>query len=319
MAFIYKVFTLIFFNIIYLLHVLITTEEGVIMKNLITTLSILIIIKAFLFAAPSPALAQLEILSTGRLKLDSHAGFGTNPNSYTWLYVRCTEANDCAEDYFEEEDAIAVRTHAADSYENYGLLTSSFYGFLNYGVNATAWWGERNYGVFTRASQGSVLNRAIHAWSPNDPGKNYAGFFSGDVEVTGSFSSSSDERLKKNLQFLDGANSLSRLAQLEPRNYEFLSEQELIQQGLPLLSFPEGTRMGLLAQNVEQIFPELVTDVVHVLDYNIDADWDERQNGETMIIKSVDYISLIPVLISAIQEQQAEIEELKSRLDQGGL
>ena len=53
--------------------------------------------------------------------------------------------------------------------------------------------------------------------------------------------------------------------------------------------------IGLLAQDVEKVLPNLVfTD----------------NEGK----KLVDYISLIPILIKAIDEQQKEINELKSRL-----
>ena len=53
--------------------------------------------------------------------------------------------------------------------------------------------------------------------------------------------------------------------------------------------------IGLLAQDVEKVLPNLVfTD----------------NEGK----KLVDYISLIPILIKAIEEQQQEINELKSRL-----
>lgn len=55
-------------------------------------------------------------------------------------------------------------------------------------------------------------------------------------------------------------------------------------------------QMGLIAQELLDVYPSLVHD---------------KGNGEL----AVDYISLIPVLISAIQEQQAEMEKLKSKIE----
>jgi Tfp pilus assembly protein PilN len=52
-------------------------------------------------------------------------------------------------------------------------------------------------------------------------------------------------------------------------------------------------KIGLLAQDIEKVFPELVT--------------------ETNDIKSVNYQGLIPVLINAMKEQQSEIDELKEK------
>jgi hypothetical protein len=56
--------------------------------------------------------------------------------------------------------------------------------------------------------------------------------------------------------------------------------------------------LGLIAQEVEAVFPEIVSES------SIDG------------MKGVKYTELIPVLIKAIQEQQTQIEELKSRVDQ---
>lgn len=52
----------------------------------------------------------------------------------------------------------------------------------------------------------------------------------------------------------------------------------------------------LIAQDVQEIFPNLV-----LADENSDL--------------SLNYISLIPMLIKAIQEQQAEIEKLKLEIE----
>ena len=55
----------------------------------------------------------------------------------------------------------------------------------------------------------------------------------------------------------------------------------------------EKQKIGLLAQDIEKVFPELVTE----------------SNG----IKSVNYQGLVPVLINALKEQQSEIEILKQQ------
>ena len=52
-------------------------------------------------------------------------------------------------------------------------------------------------------------------------------------------------------------------------------------------------KIGLLAKDIEKVFPELVS--------------------EMNDIKSVNYQGLVPVLINAIKEQQHEIERLKKQ------
>ena len=54
-------------------------------------------------------------------------------------------------------------------------------------------------------------------------------------------------------------------------------------------------QVGVIAQEVEKVLPEAVT---------------TRENG----YKAVDYQKLIPLLIEAIKELSAEVEQLKSKL-----
>ena len=55
----------------------------------------------------------------------------------------------------------------------------------------------------------------------------------------------------------------------------------------------EKQKIGLLAQDIEKVFPELVS--------------------ESHGVKSVNYQGLVPVLINALKEQQNEIDILKQQ------
>jgi len=83
--------------------------------------------------------------------------------------------------------------------------------------------------------------------------------------------------------------------QLNPVTNNFGSDE------FPDLKLSEGQRWGLIAQEVEAILPNLVLEngsAVH-------------KNGEEMNIKSLNYIDLIPMMIKAIQEQDAKIQASK--------
>jgi hypothetical protein len=88
-------------------------------------------------------------------------------------------------------------------------------------------------------------------------------------------------RLKKNIQALSPLNSLDKIMQLKPVFYTLKSNQE------------DG--LGVIAQDLEKIYPELVT------------------KGEGM--KAVNYIGLIAPLISAVQELKIENTNLQRKLD----
>lgn len=99
---------------------------------------------------------------------------------------------------------------------------------------------------------------------------------------------SSDERIKKNITTID--NALSKVLQMNGVYYEFNNENELG------VNVPSGnTRIGLIAQQVESILPEAV--------------FTSSKEDEP---KSIDYNGMIGLLINAIQEQDAKIEELKA-------
>ncbi|MBC7529474.1 MAG: tail fiber domain-containing protein, partial [Chthonomonadaceae bacterium] len=107
----------------------------------------------------------------------------------------------------------------------------------------------------------------------------------GTIRVAGTLYAS-DRRYKKNIEPLE--NSLDALLNLRGVTYEWNREQWKDR------NFSAGKQIGLIAQEVEAIFPELVKS---------DADG----------YKSVNYVSLVPVTIEAIKAQQKEIEALKTK------
>jgi len=96
--------------------------------------------------------------------------------------------------------------------------------------------------------------------------------------------SASDIRLKDIEKPID--NAVQSLQGLQTIYYSWKASQD------------KKLHLGLIAQEVEAVFPEIVSE----------SSIDE--------MKGVNYMGLIPVLIKAIQEQQTQIEELKSRVDQ---
>ena len=103
--------------------------------------------------------------------------------------------------------------------------------------------------------------------------------FDGTTTIAGDLNINSDARLKANILSL-GA-TLSKLLQIDGKTYTMKKDSN------------DKKKIGLLAQDIEKVFPELVT--------------------ETNDIKSVNYQGLIPVLINAMKEQQSEIDELKEK------
>ena len=98
----------------------------------------------------------------------------------------------------------------------------------------------------------------------------------------------SDKRLKSNIMTMTDF-GLATITGLRPVTYEATPES------LPRIG--AGTHVGLVAQEVEAIFP-----------YAVSADQDEQKT------LTIDYIKLVPVMINAFKELSAENTALKTQL-----
>lgn len=113
---------------------------------------------------------------------------------------------------------------------------------------------------------------------------------SGDVDVVGNLTAlnvaaPSDERYKKNIQPISTV--LPLLMQIGAYHYDWRVED------FPDKRFTHDRQMGFIAQELERSFPELVL---------------TNKDG----YKSVDYSRITPILVEAIKEQQAQIDQLSA-------
>jgi hypothetical protein len=119
--------------------------------------------------------------------------------------------------------------------------------------------------------------------------------------------STSDERFKKNIKDLEGKEMIAKLMNINGKKYEFKNSFELEKlfvngevssfEDDEIPSFPGGTYYGLISQQVEKEFPELV------------------KTDSITQIKAINYDGMIPILLEAIKEQQKTIEKLANDLN----
>lgn len=227
------------------------------------------------------------------------------PTSGTWGYGLVTSvASGTTDKRVVGLYASGLRgSSAGNSGRSFGV-----YGKAGY---ATSGW---NYGVFGYI-EGSRNGAAIFGAIPGKYEVNvngmWAGYFRGNVKmendltVVGVFHNS-DMALKKNVKQLEKG-QVEKLKKLSGIKYNLKHQSELSEimtqmadTGSVDMQFSSKTDekyqkayVGLSAQEVQKLYPELVK---------------TEQDGYL----SVNYIGLIPVLLEAIKEQQAEIEALKN-------
>jgi len=183
----------------------------------------------------------------------------------------------------------------------------------NYGVYERAsGTANTNYGVYAYGTGNSYANYGIYAIASGSYVNNYAGYFSGNVTITGTLTNPSDEKLKQNIKKMD--NSLEKISMLSAKTYNYKEDKSI--------NLPKGKKYGFVAQELELVFPELVTEVVqpineepkHIDPENDDTNVVERE-PTFMTYKAINYIELIPILTQAIQEQQTMIADLQKRIE----
>ena len=106
-----------------------------------------------------------------------------------------------------------------------------------------------------------------------------------------------DAVIKKNITVID--NPLQKVIQLSPVSFEYDHAN------YRHLKLQHGQQYGFIAENLQPIFPTLVTErsVSYMYGKNV------YRNAR---IRIVDEASLVPILVAAIQEQQSEMEKLKA-------
>jgi len=209
----------------------------------------------------------------------------------------------------------AIMQLASNSGPNYKSLTLGYNKDLSYGyIQATTYnvsWDNLvinpnggSVGIGTTNPSGKFESDGGGTWAgmfnyiAGNPsgaygiwtsGTTYALYANGPIYATGSvtapaFFYSSDARLKKNVEAIASSKALQDVLALQPVTYNWIDPTQ-----------PTTTQLGFIAQQVEQVVPELVT-----------------TNASTTL-KAVDYARMTPLLVGAAQAQQAQIQTLEAQ------
>ena len=226
-------------------------------------------------------------------------------------------------------------TYGTSNVEYAGDFQSFGVSLYASGVNAVVHNGATNglaYGVAGAALSSAAVNAGIYGaqhvlpilpplngnygvfgtteiQSSNPLGTDWAGYFRGDLQVTGiavvpgSIWTPSDENLKENIAELSNASAV--IAQLNPKSYNFRAD------ALPQVGLSSGPQYGFLAQELEQVIPEAVKD----LTFQAQMDSMGQEIYPAVASKIVNTNMVIPFLVAAVKEQQALIADLQDQIN----
>ncbi|MEO0903098.1 MAG: tail fiber domain-containing protein, partial [Bacteroidota bacterium] len=145
---------------------------------------------------------------------------------------------------------------------------------------------QPKYGIYVSGSDrnyfsGDLGVRTVHPSFTLD--------VNGTAGVTGGVWSGSDKRWKQNIEKIEAP--LNKIKRLNGKTYDWRNDE------FPEKEFSMDRQIGFLAQEVQEIFPELV-----------------KENNEGYL--AINYIGIIPVLVEALKEQQEAIETLQEEMEE---
>jgi hypothetical protein len=174
-----------------------------------------------------------------------------------------------------------------------------------------ALWYNDDYFSWGFAGNWNRFAKPIKIGNGNAPAAGISLDVAGNMHVSGELTVDSDVRLKKEIEALTG--TLENVMKIRPVSYKYRTDE------FAELHLPQRDKMGLIAQQLEDIYPNMISEGSTVVD----------QRGDTINIQSINYLELVPVLTGAIQElhqkvkaqqiqierQQKIIEEIQSLLN----
>ncbi|PHN08205.1 tail fiber domain-containing protein [Flavilitoribacter nigricans] len=211
---------------------------------------------------------------------EGNMGMGTYTEDFNaQLYVQ---------EFGQDQIAISGNNTSSSNQQRWGL----------YGICQGSGTGIR-YGVVGQAFTTSGTRYGVLGTA--DPDFGYAVYASGDMAYTGTLTDVSDRKLKKNISEFS---ALEKIMRLRPKTYEMRREE------FKRMHLAGGKRFGFIAQELQEVFPELVSEQVHAEPY---------PDGDSLSVEQIDYLGveyvpMIPILTRAMQEQQVQIEDQEETL-----
>jgi len=231
----------------------------------------------------------LGLSDTGTIDVSSNSRFQFAPATGTFtasavvagslnLATGISAADTLARAAYGEANAESTINSTQNTWiTNTDTLARAAYGAANNASSST-----QTRGIQTNASYFPIFVDANNATATAESLYSHGSLTYNPATGTASatvFSATSDENLKENIQTIE--NSINTIKQLRGVTYTWKNNKE--------------KSMGLIAQEVEKIIPEVV-----------------RQVDDHM---TIDYSNIIGLLVEGIKEQQKQIDELKSKIN----
>ncbi|MDB3907773.1 tail fiber domain-containing protein [Crocinitomicaceae bacterium] len=195
------------------------------------------------------------------------------------------------------------------------LRTTGGNGVLGIGFNGIVGQSSFSPGYGVYGSNSNLTGLAIGTYGigfngvygqTTDVINGWSGYFTQDIGVDGTgyslggWLTVSDKRLKSNIELIESP--LDRILQLNGRTYTLTTKSKPVDGELTIR---ETQQYGVIAQEVEAVFPEMVQEKAVF-----------NNAGDDTLYKTVNYDQLVPVLIESLRELNEKVESLEAELEE---
>ena len=155
-------------------------------------------------------------------------------------------------------------------------------------------------GQYTRPSTASGSNQLVIGYDKQGKGDGTGFIMSGNTggaiyqgNNSSTWSTTSDRRLKKNI--VDNTTGLDAITQIQVRNFEYRTEDEITELDPQNVIEKQGTQLGVIAQEIQEILPDMVKE-------------------ETTGVLSVDPDNMTWYLVNAVKELKEQLDSANERI-----
>lgn len=242
--------------------------------------------------------AQLTVTSTGDVNISKHVAInGTNIEDSVALRTKVV-ASSAPHDYGIYSTANALPSFAGGTGCNacvVGQILPSQYGKAQGRLLKPFQVGIAGLAAEGVAVYGTTSSSLPTLWMTGT----YAGYFSGDVRVTGtvtctSLTQTSDALTKNNVTYLQD-NALNSIMRLKPISFYYNLDNKLFNSENAQSPAAQQMHYGFIAQELQEVLPE----IVYV--------------GQDSLL-SINYVELIPLLVQTLQYQETRIDALEKTI-----
>ena len=248
----------------------------------------------------APTSTSLALSTNGRTRMtilaNGSVGFGTNNPTQAFSISAPAALADFTSTTSTQFNGFEFKNGGGSFYIGQDNSTGSFYGG---GVGyASSWYNSNNVPIifYTNATQKMRVTENGEVWIgyTADQGA-YALQVNGQIFATNATIATSDEKFKENITPLN--KGLEIVNKLKPVTFNFISDTEN--------NFSEYEEVGFIAQDVDRALS------TETFSKSIVKAADDSEPTSTMGLATQ---NLIPILVKAIQEQQALIKALEQRI-----